>query len=75
MLVLELASIEQELAQVDVAKRTYADALPERDEDALIVLRLATEPVTDFLNAPDQPTKPATVVLIGGSGCASSELC
>ncbi|WP_407146331.1 hypothetical protein [Bradyrhizobium sp. ORS 86] len=42
-----------------------AAALPERDEDALIVLRLATELVTGFLAATEQPAKPATVVLIG----------
>ncbi|OSJ22120.1 hypothetical protein BSZ19_46885 [Bradyrhizobium japonicum] len=46
-------------------------ALPEGSEDALMVLRLATQLVTGFL-ADDEPTqKPApVVVLIGGNECA-----
>ena len=41
--------------------------LPEDSEDALIVLRMATQLVTDFLD--DEPTKkPAPIVtLIGGN--------
>jgi hypothetical protein len=43
-------------------------ALPEETEDALIVLRLATQIVTDFL-AQLEPTKKAApvVVLVGGA--------
>ncbi|MCP1758041.1 hypothetical protein [Bradyrhizobium elkanii] len=45
--------------------------LPDDAEDALIVLRLATELVTDFLSSVvEQPAKTATVVLIGGNECA-----
>ncbi|WP_369723644.1 hypothetical protein AB8Z38_06700 [Bradyrhizobium sp. LLZ17] len=48
-----------------------ASQLPENTEDALAVLRLASQLVTDFL-AEDEPThKPASVVvLIGGNECA-----
>lgn len=45
-------------------------ALPEDTEDAVIVLRMATQLVTEFLSA-DEPKKPASVVtLIGGGECA-----
>jgi hypothetical protein len=48
-----------------------ASQLPERTEDALAVLRLATELVTDFLAEPEAAPKPApVVVLIGGNECA-----
>ncbi|SEB95084.1 hypothetical protein [Bradyrhizobium erythrophlei] len=48
-----------------------AAALPENDQDALIVLRLATELVTGFLAEREENEKPAsTVVLIGGRECA-----
>ncbi|UQD96126.1 hypothetical protein [Bradyrhizobium japonicum] len=48
-----------------------ASQLPEETEDALIVLRLATQLVTGFL-AEDEPAKKAApvVVLIGGNECA-----
>jgi hypothetical protein len=42
-------------------------ALPENEEDALIVLRLATDLVTGFLAPPEPAQKQATVVLIGGN--------
>jgi hypothetical protein len=45
--------------------------LPEGNEDALIILRLATELVTGFLAEPEPALKPASVVvLIGGNECA-----
>jgi hypothetical protein len=48
-----------------------AASLPEAPEDALIVLRLATQLVTDFLAVDEQARKPAAVVaLIGGGDCA-----
>ncbi|UQD69565.1 hypothetical protein JEY40_26555 [Bradyrhizobium japonicum] len=47
-----------------------AACLPEGTEDALTVLRLATQLVTSFL-AEDEPVRPApVVVLIGGNECA-----
>lgn len=45
-------------------------ALPEDLDDALIVLKLAGELVTDFLAEPEEVKRPATVVLIGGNECA-----
>ncbi|WP_420971531.1 hypothetical protein [Bradyrhizobium sp. B120] len=47
-----------------------AAALPENDEDALIVLKLAGELVTNFLAEPEEAKRPATIVLIGGNECA-----
>jgi hypothetical protein len=47
-----------------------ASQLPEDPEDALAVLRLATELVTGFLAGPGPVKKPATVVRIGGNECA-----
>ena len=48
-----------------------AAQLPERREDALAVLRLASQLVTDFLTDPDPGRNPVPViVLIGGSECA-----
>ncbi|MEH2561629.1 hypothetical protein [Bradyrhizobium sp. AZCC 2289] len=45
-----------------------ASALPNDPEDALIVLRLATQLVTDFL-AVDEPAKrPAPVIALIGGG-------
>ena len=46
-----------------------AGMLPEAPDDALIILRLATHLVTDFLLSVDEPAKkPASVVaLIGGN--------
>jgi hypothetical protein len=42
--------------------------LPEEPDDALLVLRMATELVTGFLAEPKPTQKPAPVVaLIGGS--------
>jgi hypothetical protein len=45
--------------------------LPDDSEDALVILRMATQLVTDFLHA-DQPAKKPTpvVALIGGHECA-----
>ena len=44
-----------------------ASQLPENPEDALAVLRLATELVTDFLADPEPAQRPtATIVRIGG---------
>ncbi|SFO74630.1 hypothetical protein SAMN05216330_104472 [Bradyrhizobium sp. Ghvi] len=37
----------------------------------MIILRLMTQIVTDFLAEPEQPAKPApVVVLVGGNECA-----
>jgi hypothetical protein len=48
-----------------------ASQLPEDPEDALAVLRLATELVTGFMAGPTTLKKPTpTVVRIGGSDCA-----
>ncbi len=47
-----------------------ASMLPEKDEDALIVLRLASELVTNFLREPSTEKPAPTVVLIGGGQCA-----
>ena len=48
-----------------------ASQLPEKDEDALIILRLTTQLVTDSLAGPEPTQKPTpTEVLIGGKGCA-----
>ncbi|MCG2665871.1 hypothetical protein ACFPFP_02870 [Bradyrhizobium sp. GCM10023182] len=48
-----------------------ASQLPEKTEDALAVLRLATQLVTDFLAEGEPMQKPAPVVaLIGGNECA-----
>ncbi|WP_409188787.1 hypothetical protein [Bradyrhizobium sp. RDM4] len=48
-----------------------ASQLPEETEDALTVLRLATQLVTGFLAADEPTQKPApVVVLIGGNECA-----
>ena len=48
-----------------------ASQLPENRGDALAVLRLATELVTDFLVEPEPGLKPATVIsLVGGDECA-----
>ncbi|WP_420969849.1 hypothetical protein [Bradyrhizobium sp. B120] len=47
-----------------------AAALPENDEDALIVHKLSGELVANFLAEPDETKRPATVILIGGSECA-----
>jgi hypothetical protein len=48
-----------------------ACALPDTPEDGLIILRLATRLVVDFLAEPETTQKPATVVkLIGGNKCA-----
>lgn len=48
-----------------------ASQLPEGTEDAMIILRLMTQLVTDFLDAPEPTQKPApVVVLIGGNECA-----
>ncbi|WP_426615394.1 hypothetical protein [Bradyrhizobium sp. McL0616] len=48
-----------------------AAQLPEKNGDALAILRLATELVTDFLAEPEAAPKPAPVVaLIGGNGCS-----
>jgi hypothetical protein len=49
-----------------------AGQLPDKKEDALAVLRLATELVTDFLAEDEPAQKPAAVVvkLIGGNECA-----
>ena len=44
-----------------------ASQLPEGTEDALAVLRLATELVTGFLSGPSPMKKPATVVRIGAT--------
>jgi hypothetical protein len=46
-------------------------ALPEETEDALAVLRLATQLVTGFLSEADRPERPiATVVSIRSDECA-----
>jgi hypothetical protein len=48
-----------------------AGQLPENTEDALAVLRLATQLVTSFLAGPEPAKKPTpTVVRIGGNECA-----
>jgi hypothetical protein len=48
-----------------------AGQLPDNQEDALIVLRLTTQLVTDFLADPEPTRKPApTIVRIGGNECA-----
>jgi hypothetical protein len=48
-----------------------ASQLPEETEDALAVLRLATELVTGFMAGPSPTKKQApTVVRIGGNECA-----
>jgi hypothetical protein len=48
-----------------------ASQLPEKMEDALTVLQLAMQIVTDFLAEPEPDRKPAPVVrLIGGDECA-----
>ncbi|XIA66852.1 hypothetical protein ACFIOY_13710 [Bradyrhizobium sp. TZ2] len=48
-----------------------ASQLPEETEDALAVLRLATQLVTGFLAGPSPMKKPASVaVLKGGDECA-----
>jgi len=48
-----------------------ASQLPEETEDALLVLRLATQLVTDFLTVDQPERKPAPVIaLIGGNDCA-----
>jgi hypothetical protein len=48
-----------------------ASQLPDETEDALTVLRLATQLVTGFLAGPEPTQKPApVVVLIGGNECA-----
>jgi hypothetical protein len=48
-----------------------AGQLPENQEDALIVLRLTTQLVTDFLADPGPAQKPtAIIVRIGGNECA-----
>jgi len=48
-----------------------AGQLPDDKEDALTVLRLATQLVTDFLVEPEPVRKPALVVVpIGGNECA-----
>ena len=45
-----------------------ASQFPEKTEDGMIILRLATQLVTDFLADPEPPRKPApTVVRIGGN--------
>jgi hypothetical protein len=45
-----------------------ASQLPEKTEDALLVLRLATELVADFLTVDEPEMKSASVIaLIGGS--------
>jgi|SRR5882724_10235606 len=49
-----------------------ASQLLEATEDALAVLRLATELVTGFLDGPSATKKPATIVRIGGNECAWS---
>jgi hypothetical protein len=46
-----------------------AASLPEAPEDALIVLRLATQLVTDFLAVDEPARKPAVITLIGGNEC------
>ena len=48
-----------------------ASQLPDGTEDAMIILRLMTQLVTDFLDAPEPAQKTApVVVLIGGNECA-----
>jgi hypothetical protein len=48
-----------------------AASLPNDIEDALVVLRLATQAVTDFLAVDEPPKKSGSVVsLIGGGECA-----
>ncbi|MFB9264104.1 hypothetical protein ACFFWD_13125 [Bradyrhizobium erythrophlei] len=45
--------------------------LPEDSEDALIVLRLTTQLVTDFLAVDEPEKKSASVIaLVGGNDCA-----
>jgi hypothetical protein len=54
-----------------------AAQLPERQEDARIVLKYMTELVEGFL-APDQPRRPAFVVVDGGAlaaGASPSDFC
>jgi hypothetical protein len=60
----------------DLSHRRHAiqvvAGLPEEPEDALIVLRLATQLVTGFLAGPEPTQKPApVVVLIGGNEAAN----
>jgi hypothetical protein len=48
-----------------------ASQLPEETEDALAVLRLATQLVTGFLAVDEPAKKPAPVIApIGGGDCA-----
>ncbi|MGK7057087.1 hypothetical protein AB4853_11475 [Bradyrhizobium sp. 1050_B9_N1_2] len=48
-----------------------ASQLPDGTEDAMIILRLMGQLVTDFLEAPEPTLKPTPVVVrIGGNECA-----
>jgi hypothetical protein len=63
------------MAKVEPLHRRHAvqlaAQLPEHPEDALIILRLVQQLVTDFLAEPEPTKKPAPVVVrIGGDACA-----